>query len=430
MTQPHAQPIHAQSGLGAAPERAKVGVYVVFTMAGLAFATWAGRIPATRDQLDLTPGMLGLVLLAGSAGSLLGLPIAGRVASRIGAGRTVLAGATLVMCGLVIAGAAIQLTGSVVLTAVCLGVICFGIGLWDVAMNLHGAEVERLLGRTVMPRFHAAFSLGSVVGAGIAVGMARLEVIPLWHFTAAAALMWPAVLWGVRAFLPASSPPAEAGDAEPAGSSYGASEGRRAQRERSAWTEPRVLLIGFVVLVSAFTEGTANDWLAVAFVDGHDLPEWAGVLGLTIFLTFMTIGRVAGTWLLDRFGRVPVLRVTFVMSAVGSLTMIFGTPVMAFVGAAVWGFGASLGFPVGMSAATDEPRRAAARLSVVATIGYLAFLAGPPALGFLGDHLGVLRALSAVSVLVILSLLVLPVMAKPEDETPAEPVAADQSGRP
>ena len=150
-------------------------------------------------------------------------------------------------------------------------------------------------------------------------------------------------------------------------------------KPRSAWLEPRTLMIGLVVLAAAFTEGTANDWISVAFSEGYDLPRWAGVLGLAAFLSFMTAGRLLGTRLLDRYGRVPVLRVTFVMAAVGSLMVIFGGTVLAYVGAAIWGVGASLGFPVGMSASADDPARAAARMSVVATIGYTAFIAGPPA---------------------------------------------------
>ena len=183
----------------------------------------------------------------------------------------------------------------------------------------------------------------------------------------------------------------------------------------SAWREPRTLLIGVVVLVAAMTEGTANDWVSVALVEGYDLPQWAGILGFATFLSAMTIGRLLGTSALDRYGRVPVLRVLFVMAAIGSLLVVFGGPVLAFVGAAIWGVGASLGFPVGMSAASDDPRRAAVRVSVVSTIGYLAFLAGPPFLGFLGNHVGVLHSLLLVGGLAVIALLLVPVTREQRD---------------
>ena len=164
-----------------------------------------------------------------------------------------------------------------------------------------------------------------------------------------------------------------------------------------------------MVLAAAFTEGSANDWMAVAFVDGHHVARAVGVLALATFLSFMTIGRILGARLLDRHGRVPVLRVLFIAAVAGCGLVVFGYTWLALVGAAVWGIGASLGFPVGMSAAADDPRYAAVRLSVVTTVGYLAFLAGPPLLGFLGNHVGTLHALLAVGAVSTLAVLVAPV---------------------
>ncbi|MDN5797860.1 MAG: MFS transporter, partial [Intrasporangium sp.] len=187
----------------------------------------------------------------------------------------------------------------------------------------------------------------------------------------------------------------------------------RERRAGAAWLEPRTLLIGVVMLAAAFTEGTANDWVAVAFSEGYDLPRWAGVLGFAVFLTFMTLGRIVGARLLDQHGRVPVLRLLFVSAVVGCALVVFGGPVLAFLGAAIWGVGASLGFPVGMSAAADDPRWAAARLSVVSTIGYAAFLAGPPLLGFLGDHVGVLHSLLVVGAMAVIALLAIPAVREP-----------------
>jgi MFS family permease len=170
-----------------------------------------------------------------------------------------------------------------------------------------------------------------------------------------------------------------------------------------------------LVLAAAFTEGTANDWLAIALRDGYGASHAVGALGFAAFVTAMTVARLVGTRALDRWGRVPVLRATMLLSLVGSVMTVFGGSLpVAFAGALVWGAGASLGFPVGMSAAADDPLRAAQRVSVVATIGYTAFLAGPPLLGFLGDHVGTLRALLVVAAVAVPSLLVSRVAAPPE----------------
>ena len=170
-----------------------------------------------------------------------------------------------------------------------------------------------------------------------------------------------------------------------------------------------------MVLAMALTEGVANDWLAVALVDGYDVEPWLGASGFALFVTAMTAGRLGGPVLLDRFGRLPVLWGSMAVAGGGVLLVVLGeAAVLVVLGIVLWGLGASLGFPVGMSAAADEPAHAPARVSVVATIGYVAFLAGPPVLGYLGDRVGVLNALLLVAVLLVPSALAVPAARKPE----------------
>ncbi|NHA67565.1 MFS transporter [Phycicoccus flavus] len=399
---------------------ARTAVFVVFALAGVVFASWAARIADTKSTLGLTPGQLGTTLLALSAGSVLGLPLAGRVSDRVGPARSVAAGMGVALVGLVLAGAVVGAGGSRWLLAVGLFLLGLGVGLWDVSMNLEGATVERLLDRSVMPHFHAAFSAGTVVSALVGAGMSWGGVPLLAHFAGSAVLTVGLALWAVPRFLPVAAAPETGSDDDP--------EPVAAGPQRSAWREPRTLLIGVVVLAAAFTEGTANDWLAVAFTVGHEVPEWVGVLGFATFLTFMTVGRILGTGLLDTHGRVPVLRISFGLAVLGAALVVFGSAWVAFVGAAVWGVGAALGFPVGMSASADDPARAAARMSVVATIGYVAFLAGPPLLGYLGDHAGVLHALLVVGALALLALSLVPSVREPDGlpRNAARPEPADR----
>lgn len=377
--------------------RARNGDLVVFGANGLIMASWLSRLPAVKAQLGLTPGELGWLLLALSAGAVIGLPLAGHVAHRLGASRTVRLGVGVAMAGMLLASLAVQWEASPVLVAIGLFAYGVGAGNWDVAQNLEGSVIEQASGRPIMPWFHAAFSAGTVAGALCGAAMAALAVPVGVHVPLAVAITVGMVLWGTARFLPGA--PA---DHHPAETSE---DGRR---QRSAWLEPRTLLIGIMVLAAAFTEGVANDWLAVAFVDGHDLANAAGALALAVFLAFMTAGRLAGPRLLDRYGRVGVLRVLFTAAIVGCLLVVLGGAPLAFLGAAIWGLGASLGFPVGMSAAADDPRRAALRISVVSTIGYVAFLAGPPIVGFLGDRFGVLDALLVVAVVSVAAILVTP----------------------
>ena len=297
------------------------------------------------------------------------------------------AGACLVVLGTVVAAVGTTVTGTVPLVAAGFFAYGIGTGVWDVAMNVEGAAVEQELGRSIMPRFHAGWSMGSIAGAAVGVPVAALDV-PMTGAPGGGG----AALGRPRPGRVAGLPPGRAAAARP-------------PRGRSAWREPRTLAIGLMVLAFALTEGAANDWLALALIDGHDVEHWVGVAGFAAFVTAMTVGRLAGTVLLDRFGRVPVLRTTAVAAILGVLLVVFGGhPVLVGLGILVWGLGASLGFPVGMSAAADDPARSAARVSVVATIGYAAFLGGPPLLGFLGDQVGTLRALLVVAVLLVPSL--------------------------
>ncbi len=375
---------------------ARNGDLVVFAVNGFALASWMSRIPDIKQTLHLTPGTLSLLLLAVSAGSLIGLPLAGRLAHRHGAVSIVRLGLALAMSGELVAAIAVQFTGSPWWVVPGLLFVGLGNGIWDVSQNLEGTRIETGLRRAIMPWFHAAFSGGTVLAALIGAGLTALKVPILAHIGVVVAIAVVAVLWGTSQFLPTH------GD-EPL------AEGETRPVVRSAWLEPRTLLIGVIVLSAAFAEGTANDWMAVAFVDGHRLSNALGVVAFAVFLVFMTAGRILGTRLLDTYGRVTVLRILFGMAIVGCLLVVFGPTWLAFIGAAVWGVGASLGFPVGMSAAADDPARAPMRLSVVATIGYTAFLAGPPFLGFLGDHFGVLRALVVVGAISLIAILIVPV---------------------
>ncbi|KRF30390.1 MFS transporter [Nocardioides sp. Soil805] len=388
------------SPVTAAPDvnAARNAVGLAFVLNGLCFASWVSRIPEARDGFELSNGGLGVLLLMIAVGSLVALPSTGAAIGRWGTVRVLRAGALAAALGLGTTGLA--LGSSLVVTGAALFVYGIGIGVWDVAMNVEGAEVERGLGRTVMPRFHAGFSLGTVVGALLGAGFVALGVPGAVHLLAVVVLSAVLVWRGAGAFLPI----AEVEEAP-------ASAAR-------AWLEPRTLLIGVMVLALAMTEGTANDWLAVALVDGYDVSHAVGVAGFGLFVAAMTLGRVAGTHLLDAFGRTAVLWSTMAVAAAGVLLIVLGGhPALVVLGIVFWGLGASLGFPVGMSAAADDPARAAARVSVVSTIGYAAFLAGPPLLGFVGDQVGTLDALLVVAVLLVPAALAVPAARKPAEHT-------------
>jgi fucose permease len=362
-----------------------------FLISGIGVTSFLSRVPGIRDALGLSSAQLGLLLLCLSGGSMVGLPLAGPIVHRFGPARTAFTASLAVTTGLAMLATGLWLR---VVPAAVVGfvLIGFGVGIWDVAMNVEGAAVERLLGRPLMPRLHAAFSLGTVAGAGLGAASAAARVPLAVQVAFVAALMPISIAIAVHFFLPRCI------NVSQQGSSSG--------RVLAAWREPRTLLIGLLVLGFAFMEGSAGDWLAVAMVDGYGTSEALGAVGLGLFVSAMTIGRLVGGAALDRCGRVTVVRMSALTALAGLLLVLLsGSIVVAFAGALLWGLGTALGFPVGMTAAADDPEWAAARVSVASSIGYTAFLAGPPLIGLLAQSAGILRALFIVSGALALALL-------------------------
>ncbi|MFE7422168.1 MFS transporter [Rhodococcus sp. NPDC057529] len=366
-----------------------------FMLHGFIFATWISRIPTLRGALGLTNGQLGALMLALSAGALIVLPFTGLVVGRFGANKTVVRTSMMFAVGL--ATVAFSANYSVVPVVVGLFVLGVGHATWDVAMNCQATTLEGQLKRPLIPRLHAGFSIGAVVGAGFGSLMLRFDIPFLVHV-----LIVAAVLLGLTPLITRNFPTDTAAVASSESSAGGA---------LSAWREPRTLIIGAFIAMFSFCEGTGNDWLAVASIDGHGVSESNGSLMFAAFTAAMTIGRFVGPVAIERLGRQWSAVLCSVSAILGVLSVAL-TSSTAFViaGAVFWGIGASLGIPLGISAAGDDPQRAAGRVSAVLTISYVSFLSGPPLIGFLADHTGVLNAIILAAGAAAVGLLLSPIL--------------------
>jgi MFS family permease len=366
-----------------------VGVFVMFTAAGFVFATWASRLVAIRLTLGLDAQSMGLLLLCWSFGSITAMPLSSLLIQRFGLRRVLLAAASLAAMGLIGAGGATP-AQAVAGVGVGLAALGIGFGVWDVTQNVAASDVERALRRAVMSRLHAGYSVGTIIAGATGAAMARLGVPVIAHFSAVAVLALAAVAWGAHTLLPAPQ--------------HDADRSARARGERSAWLESRTLLIGLVVLGLTLAEGAASDWMASGIEQSFGTSEATAIVGFTVFLTAQTAIRMFATPLVDRFGRPWAIRASGVAAAAGvGLYSLTPALPLVFVGAALWGAGAALVFPLGMSAAGDDPTRAAQRTAVVSTIGYGAFLSGPPLLGLLAQHVGFRLAMLALAAPTVLA---------------------------
>lgn len=367
-------------------------VLVVFAAAGLAMGQALARVPALRDAIGADKAQLGIALMGMGLGSLLAMPFTGRLVDRFGSRRVVSACVVLACTGY----AALSLVPSVPLLLLTLTLTGTAVGVWDVGMNIQATHVERQRGRSWMPYFHAAFSAGAVVGAGIGalaawrgVGLVQLPVV-----AAAAAVV---ALLGAARFVPEEHVE-ERGDEE---------TGPVARRGLTGVE----VLIGLVCLSAALGEGAANDWLALVLVDVHAAPEAWGALVLTAFNVTMTVGRVVGGPVIDRFGRAVLVRGGGLLSAAG-IILVASAPslVLALVGALLWGLGISTIFPAAMSAAGEVPGRGNRAITTVSTVAYGAFLFGGPSIGVLAEAVGLDRALLLVVGFLLLMSALAPVM--------------------
>jgi MFS family permease len=382
-------------------------VFVVFALNGFGAAAWISRVPSIRDHLRLEIDQVGLLILGVSIGAIVGMLLSSHVVHWLGERRVILL--FLGGCGvsLIIVGVGATVVSSFALTIIGFGFYGLTSGICDVGMNVSGAGAERANGRNIMPWFHASWSFGTVAGSALGAAAAFAAVDVAVHLGVIGVVLIAGALILVR-WIPSGADRAE----------EGSDESPVTFRERmSIWLDPRTLLIGLLVLGMAFTEGSANDWIAIGFIDDRGFDNGQGALMFGVFTVAMTAGRLAGVPLLDRFGRVPVLRGAALAAAVG-LAIVILVPVvpLAVFGVVLWGLGASLGFPVGMSAAADDPRTAAASVSAVATVGYAAFLIGPPLIGFVGHEIGVLNALWIVLGLIVIATLAIPAAREPEKQ--------------
>lgn len=377
-------------------------IFGIFFLCGFAFATWVARLPAVRVQLDLSTADVGILLFALAIGSIGGLAFAPGILARLGIRRGIMLGLLFLGAALALLGAVTEMLGSTVGAMTILVVYGFVFSATDVMMNVDGAAVERSLGKTLLPLMHAFFSFGTIIGAVLGAGAARLGIDVMWNFAIVGVLIMALGLYFVRNVSGLEPPRPHDADRAAAPESWW-------RRLIGTFRDGRLMLIGLMVAGLAFAEGTANDWLTIASVDDHGFSEASGALVFGAFVAAMTAGRIFGGPLIDRIGHKRVLVFMGLLGLGGIVLFILApAPWAVFTGALLWGLGGSLGFPVGMSVAAAHPTDGPRRVGIVAVFGYSSMLIGPPVLGFLGEHYGVLNAFILVAGILLMTLLITP----------------------
>jgi MFS family permease len=365
-----------------------------FGLGGVTVSAWGPRLPAIKAELGISTATIGLLLAGTTIGALAGLVVSTPVLHRLGSRGGVTASLLVVASAMAVMGVAIHLR-SVPLVSVDFVVVGLGIGTLDVLINVEGSAIERAAGRTLMPLMHGAWSVGAAVGSGIGAGCAALGISPSEQFIGEAVIiatvaltMAPAIPKGDRAPLALLTQTRIA----------------KVRQWLRGWTDWRLLLIGVVMLGVELGEGSANNWLTLAVRNNHGQSATIAALFFVAFATGEAVSRIFGGPVVDRLGRVHAIRYTTALGVLGVLLFILGGNVWAvLVGVVLWAVGVSMGFPLGMSAAAESGPDRAARVSVVASIGYFANLAGPPVIGVLAEAVGLLNAFWLIVALFIVA---------------------------
>jgi len=361
-------------------------VIAMFALLGPPSMSLVVRLPEIKELLGVSTSELGLLLFCGAIGSICALSIAARVIARLGTRPPMLAGFYLVAFGLIVQALAAT-TGSVLLFAISIFITGFGFGIIDVPINVDGANIEGKRGRSVLPRMHAAFSVGALSGAAIGTLCIALSVdlVTQMLVLCSTQLLLPIF---VRRFVPQHTGQDE--------------HHRNAEIERpekiNLFKDKQILFLGIGILCITLAEGAAVDWLALTVVKDYAETATNAGVAFAIFNITMTLTRFFGGNISDRYGRRLTLQVMAITGAIGLLLVIFGTSVIfAWMGAALWGIGSALGFPLFISEA-GEGENSARRVTLITTFGYMAFLVGPPTLGFVAEVTGLKTMLLLITV--------------------------------
>jgi MFS family permease len=377
---------------GVALRRWQRAIIAAFGLGGITVAAWGPRLPTLKVELGIDTATIGLLLGGVTVGAIVGLVVSTPVLHRLGSRRALGGALLIVAAGMTLLGAAVTL-GSVPLVTVAFFAIGWASGLLDVLINVEGSAIEQLAGRTLMPRMHGAWSVGAAIGSGIGAACAALGIAPQVQFFGEAVLIAVVALVSAPAIPPGRRGPVE--DAKP-------DRMAKVRQWLRGWLDWRLLLIGVVMLGVELGEGSANNWLTLAVRNGHGQPAAVAALFFTAFAIAEAATRIFGSPVVDRLGRVRTIRFTTALGVVGVTLFILGhSPWVVLAGVLLWAVGVSMGFPLGMSAAAASGTNPAARVSVVASIGYLANLAGPPAIGFLAQAVGLDRALWLIAALFV-----------------------------
>ncbi|MFE2915588.1 MFS transporter [Kitasatospora indigofera] len=373
--------------------RAQVAIAALFLFLGFQYATWVSRLPALKAHLDLNEAQVGLLLMAGGAGAVASFPLVPTVMKRLGSRLLSLVSAAALVVVLLLL--AVAPNYPVTLLLICLDGVA--VGFLNVAMNAQGAALEVAYERTVMARFHATFSAGSLTAALLASGVNAFSSSLAVHFGAAAVLLVLVVGLTQGGLLrqdqQAGEAPAQ--DEEPA-AALPADEQPAKGGRRLTLPSRAVLWMGLAMVFGTVTEGAMNDWSTLYMKDVAEAAPEVAPLGIAVVSGMMVLARIFADGWRARWGDGRIVVAGAALAAAGlAAALLAGGVAPALIGFACVGLGVAAVTPcVYVAAARQGPEA----LSLVAAMGTVGLLAGPALIGFVAGGSSLVWGMGAVAV--------------------------------
>jgi MFS family permease len=342
-------------------------LYLIFFTQPIVLGAWLPRIPEVQEKLGLSASELALSLVGAPIGTLLSLLIAGRIGDALGAKKTMAIFYPIFFVAMLLP----FIAPSQFALALALAAVGSSISILELGMNVAADEVEKQYKRLVMSKAHGLWSLGLMAGTLIGSAAAWQSIAPLIAGLALSVLFLPAGFYGLKQLDIQKPVPAPATD------------------KTKRFTMPHPILLGICAFTfgTTLTEGAVADWAAIFMRDAMDAGPGASGLAVTAFTLIVATTRMFGDRLRDMF---PVHRLAMILATIGlaGVTVVYFADryAIALIGFGLIGLGASLAFPLAVSAAANAPGSSSA--NNVATLSFLAltgFLVGPVSIGFITE---------------------------------------------
>ena len=408
-------------------KRASIAIFALFFTNGVIVNSWYARLPSVRDAMNLSALQLSQILIIAACGSVFGLPLVGYLNEKIGA-KIMIVISIFAFAIVMITGLYCMSQNNIILLSLFLFLAQFVVSFCEGAMNIEGGRVEIAAQKNILSTYHGGFSLGTVVSSCLASFVSHMGINIYYHLISIYIVACSSIAIIGHFIMPhrylrtvffsktnkavtenkiSEKKPKELFED---GEKNNINE-QETNKKFNPWLEKRTLLIGVTILGSALAEGAANDWLSLSLVESFSQTEAFGALALGIFVAMMTATRIFGSFFVEKYGRVRVLRICTFIGGVGLFVFVFSPWIqLCMVAIVAWGIGSALGFPLGMSASSDDPAKAPMRVAVTSTIAYGAFFIGPAVVGFLAEYLGYRLALSIIILPIIIALIYIPVL--------------------